>query len=87
MQRKLTITIDEEIYQRLHEQVGRGNISSFIEGLVRPHIMTRADLEEGCRAMAADTDQEQEAWEWSEGLIGDGLERASVRFIAATCTG
>lgn len=28
-------------------------------------------LQEGYRAMAADTQREAEAWEWSEGLIGD----------------
>ncbi len=54
MQRKLTITVDEQVYRGLHEQVGRGNISGFIENLVRPHIVTPADLEEGYRAMAAD---------------------------------
>ena len=33
MQRKLTITIDEQVYTRLHEVVGRGRISRFIEEL------------------------------------------------------
>jgi len=74
MQRKLTITVDEEIYRGLHEQVGRGRISAFIEGLVRPHISTPADLEEGYRQMAADEEYEREAREWSEGLIGESLE-------------
>ena len=74
MQRKLTITVDEEIYQGLHEQVGRGRISAFIEELVRPHIATPADLEAGYRAMAADEEHEREAHEWSEGLIGESLE-------------
>ena len=40
MRRKLTITIDEAIYDGLHEQIGRGHISSFIEELVRPHLLT-----------------------------------------------
>lgn len=71
MQRKLTITIAEEVYQGLHEQVGRGRISGFIEELVRPHLLTAADLEEGYRAMAADAEREADAREWSEGLIGE----------------
>ncbi len=73
MQRKLTITIDEQVYRGLHEQVGRGHISGFIEDLVRPHIATSSDLEEGYRAMAADEEREREAGEWSEGLIGQTL--------------
>ncbi|MDP9379676.1 MAG: addiction module antitoxin [Chloroflexota bacterium] len=73
MQRKLTITVDEQVYRGLHEQVGRGNISGFIENLVRPHIVIPADLEEGYRAMAADEEHEREAAEWSEGLIGQTL--------------
>jgi predicted CopG family antitoxin len=71
MQRKLTITIDEQVYEALHQQIGRGNISAFIEGLVRPHIYTEADLEAGYREMAADEESEREALEWIEGLIGD----------------
>jgi len=54
--------------------VGRGHISSFIEALVRPHILTEQDLDDGYRAMAADEEREAEAKEWVEGLIGDGLE-------------
>jgi hypothetical protein len=73
MQRKLTITIDEELYRGLHEQIGRGRISGFIEELVREHITTQSDLEEGYRAMAADEEYEREAWEWAEGLIGDSV--------------
>lgn len=74
MQHKLTITIDEELYQGLQQQVGRGNISNFIEELVRPLILTQRDLEEGYKAMAADTEHETEAYEWAEGLIGEGAE-------------
>lgn len=74
MQHKLTITIDEGVYQALQKQVGRGRISGFIEDLVRPHILTQQDLEDGYRAMAADAEREAEAKEWIEGLIGESLE-------------
>lgn len=73
MQRQLTITIDEEIYQGLQEQVGPDHISEFIEELVRPHLIAEEDLEAGYRAMAADAEREREAKEWAEGLIGDTL--------------
>ncbi len=36
MQKKLTITIDEQIYDGLHSIIGRRKISQFIESLVRP---------------------------------------------------
>lgn len=73
MQHKLTITVAEEVYRGLHEQIGRGNISRFIEGLVRPHLLTESDLEAGYRAMASDTAREEEARAWSEGLVGETL--------------
>lgn len=70
MQKKLTITIHEDVYEGLYRVVGRGNISEFIEALVRPHVLD-ADLEEAYRAMAADEEREAEALEWAEALIGD----------------
>lgn len=73
MRRKLTITIDEEPYQNLQQQVGRGNISSFIEDLIGQHILTRRNLEEGYKAMAADMEHEAEAYEWVEGLIDESV--------------
>lgn len=70
MQRKLTITLDEEVYEGLHKVIGRRKISQFIEDLVRPHV-TITELEAGYAAMAADEAREAEALEWSEALIGD----------------
>lgn len=70
MQKKLTITLDEEVYQGLHKVIGRRRISQFIEGLVRPHVVD-TDLEAGYRAMAEDEAHEAEALEWIEGTIGD----------------
>lgn len=71
MQRKLTITIDEQIYDALHQQIGRGRISAFIEQLVRSHVYTDSDLEAGYLALVADEQGEREAMEWIEGVIGD----------------
>ena len=70
MQKKLTITLDELVYEGLHRVVGRGNISRFIESLVRPHVVG-IDLEETYRQMAEDEAREAEALEWAEATIGD----------------
>ena len=72
MQKKLTITIDEEVYDGLCRAVGREQISEFIESLVRPKVIkvSRADLEEGYRQMAADEEYEAEANVWMEANLG-----------------
>lgn len=70
MQKKLTITIDEQVYEGLYNVIGPRNISQFIETLLRPHVL-QVDLEEGYRAMAADEAREAEALDWSEALLGD----------------
>lgn len=70
MQKKLTITLDERVYEGLHSVVGRRRISSFIERLVRPYVSGQ-DLEAAYREMAADERREAEALEWSEGAVGD----------------
>jgi predicted CopG family antitoxin len=70
MSKKLTITVDDEIYQGLHSVIGRRRISRFLNDLARPHVLRR-DLAEGYRAMAADEAREQEALEWVENLTGD----------------
>ena len=73
MQKKLTITIDEQVYDGLHRRIGRGNISQFIEEVVRPYIID-ADLDAAYREMAADQDRETTALEWIEALTGDGWD-------------
>jgi predicted CopG family antitoxin len=70
MQKKLTITVDERVYEGLHKIVGRRRISRFIEDLVRPHVL-RQDLEAAYRQMGQDEAREAEALEWSEATIGD----------------
>ena len=68
MNRKLTITVSEAVYEGLHRTIGRRRISQFIEKLARPHVVPQ-DLEASYRDMAADQAREQEALEWSEGVI------------------
>ncbi|MGH8566710.1 MAG: addiction module antitoxin [Gammaproteobacteria bacterium] len=75
MQKKLTISIDEAVYEGLHRVIGRRNISRFLEGLARPHILPAA-IDEAYRQMAADEARETEAAEWVEGLVGDVADEA-----------
>ena len=70
MHRKMTITLDEVVYDGLYRHVGRRRMSQFIEDLIRPHVLG-ASLEEGYRAMAADKEREAEAMQWCNALIGD----------------
>jgi predicted CopG family antitoxin len=75
MQKKLTITIDEKVYEGLHTVIGPRRISQFIEDLVRPHVVGD-DLEAAYRQMAEDEAREAEALEWAEALIGDSADAA-----------
>ena len=51
VRKKLTITVDEEVYEGPHRVVGRRRISRFLSALARPHVV-QDDLEAGYRAMA-----------------------------------
>ena len=75
MQKKLTITLDEKVYEGLHARIGRRRISRFIEELVRPYVIHQ-DLEDAYREMAADEAREAEALEWAEATIGDVSDEA-----------
>ncbi len=68
MQRKLTITIDAQVYEGLYRVVGPRRISRFIEDLVRPHVMY-PDLEAAYQQMAQDEAREALALEWAEATI------------------
>jgi hypothetical protein len=70
MQKRLTITVDEQVYRGLHTVIGRRRISQFIESIVRPHVVA-GNLGAAYREMAADEAREAEALQWSEALIGD----------------
>jgi hypothetical protein len=75
MHKKMTITIDEKVYDALYRVIGRGKISQFLEDLARPHVL-QDDLASAYQAMAADHEREREALEWSNGLIGSVVDEA-----------
>ena len=75
MHKRMTITLDEPVYEGLYRMVGRRRMSQFIEDLLRPHVVDTS-LDDEYRAMAADTAREAEALEWSNALIGDVADDA-----------
>jgi predicted CopG family antitoxin len=70
MPKKLTITVDADVYNGLHSVIGRRRISRFLNDLARAHLTGR-NLAAGYAAMAADEAREAEAEAWSESLIHD----------------
>ncbi|MFO1026698.1 MAG: hypothetical protein U1E70_16120 [Acetobacteraceae bacterium] len=70
MAKKLTITVDADVYAGLHDVIGRRRISRFLNDLARPHVVRRG-LEAGYVEMAADEAREAEAEAWSEALLAD----------------
>lgn len=75
MQKKLTISVDEDVYEGLYRVVGPRRISQFIEELVRPHVVNE-DLSAAYAEMAADEAREGEADEWGNALIADVADEA-----------
>ena len=75
MHRRMTITLDEEVYEGLYRRVGKRRMSQFIEDLVRPHV-SDTSMDEGYRAMAADHRRESEALVWCNALMGDQDDEA-----------
>jgi predicted CopG family antitoxin len=76
MQKKLTVTVDEEVYEGLHKTIGPRKISKFIEELVRPHVI-RPNLESAYAEMAKDKRREKEALEWAELTFKDAEHEAA----------
>jgi len=70
MHKKLTITVDEEVYEGLHKIIGPRKISRFIQEIVRPHVV-RPNLEAAYAEMAKDERREKEAGEWAEVTLRD----------------
>jgi hypothetical protein len=71
MTKKLSISIDDRVYDGLHAVVGRGNIGKFLEDLARPFVVTES-LVAAYAEMTADQAREAEAGEWREALTPDG---------------
>ena len=70
MLKKLTITVDEEVYEGLRKTIGPRKISKFVQELVRPYVV-RQNLEAAYAEMAKDVKREEEAMEWAEATFKD----------------
>jgi predicted CopG family antitoxin len=70
MQKKLTITIDEEVYAGLHKIIGPRKISRFVQEVVRPYVV-RPDYESAYADMAKNKTREKDALEWAEMTFKD----------------
>ena len=75
MHKKMTISLDEAVYDGLYRTVGRRHMSQFIEDLLRPHVLDAA-LDEGYKAMAADQEREADALVWCNALVVDMVDEA-----------
>lgn len=67
MRKKMTITLDEAVYEGLYRTIGKRRMSQFIEDLLRPHVLD-SRLDDGYQAMAKDTQREADAAEWCNAL-------------------
>ena len=75
MTKKLTISIDDRVYDGLHAVVGRGHIGKFLEDLARPFVVSDS-LSAAYAEMSADKARDAEANDWCESLAADGLDAA-----------
>lgn len=71
MYKKLTISVEPQVYKGLHRVIGAGKISAFLNQLAKPFVV-KDSLEAAYREMAKDTQREAEANEWTENLIDSG---------------
>ena len=74
--KKLTVTIDEAVYEGLREVIRPRKISRSIEDLVRPHVIKK-ELYAAYKEMAGDEIRESEALEWVESTFGDVNDEAN----------
>ena len=59
MHKKMTISLDEAVYEGLYRTVGKRKMSQFIEDLLRPHVLDTS-LDAGYKAMASEAERESE---------------------------
>ena len=77
MQRKITLSIDEKIYRKLHFLIPKRKMSKFVEESVKERIKKSEledPIEKGLKMMGKDRVREKEALEWSEVEITEELQ-------------
>lgn len=74
MQRKITLSIEEEIYRKLRFLIPKRKMSKFVEEALKEKIerlKLEEPIEEGFKMMGKDKEREKEALEWSEAGISE----------------
>jgi len=61
---KLTILVESEVYKGLHEKIGRGKISKYINDKVKPFVTNENSISSSYAEMAKDSSRETNAKEW-----------------------
>jgi predicted CopG family antitoxin len=69
MQRQMTISVEEDVYNILAPLMAQKTLGEYISNLVHSRNKPQT-LEEAYKAMAADTEREKEAQEWCNGYFG-----------------
>lgn len=75
MRKRITIKLEESVYDELYRLVGKQHIDQFIENSLLLHVVD-STLDDGYQAMAADRERETEAIEWTNGRLGDSNDVA-----------
>ncbi|GHV55485.1 hypothetical protein AGMMS49579_18480 [Spirochaetia bacterium] len=68
MLKEVTLSLEEDVYNTM-AMLAQGKLNEYISSLVRSRS-PRTALEEAYKAMAADTEREQEAQEWCNANFG-----------------
>jgi hypothetical protein len=70
MHKKMTISLDESVYDGLYQTIGKRHMSQYIEDQLRPLVLDTA-LDDGYQAMATEEARETEALAWCTALLAD----------------
>lgn len=78
MHKKITITMEHELYKKLFSLIRKGKVSSFIEEAVKEKLEKEQyvdPIETGYMEMAKDEKREESALEWSEFGLDETLKK------------
>jgi len=65
---KLTILVEPQVYKKLHDKIGRGKISKFINESIKPLLFDEDELKLGYQGLASESNQD-EIQEWMRGGV------------------
>ena len=77
--KKVTLMLDEQVYNALRKKVGGRGIGAYLSQLARPYVV-ESDVEAGYKAMAEDEAYEVQAKEWIEGTLSENDDENVWKF-------